>query len=361
MKPQQNPFRYGAIVQGDHYCQRGQEHAVMQYLAGGNNVYVQGRRRTGKSSLVQESIRRSGLKSVACHLGMVSGVEDVVKAIGKALAHNKGWLGRAVDQVAALRPVMTFPSNMDGSWGVSLASGGNSSSDLISLFEALEKVAPKKGMVVYLDEFQQILKIEDADKILWEIRNIIQHHERCRYLFAGSVTTLMDSMFLDSAKPFYNSAIAFQVGPIEPDRYWEFVAEKLRSTGREIDKEAFDYAYRITDGVVGDLQEIFSEVWNQSVSFVSRSSIEDVVKVCVERKKGLFMALCSRYSDQQMRVLRAAASLGAEKPTSAGFLKESRSRSPSYVKATLQRFVSDGIMLEGYGFENAFFREWMRS
>lgn len=358
MKLQKNPFRYGSLVQGEYYCERGLEHAIMQHLSSGNNVYVQGRRRTGKSSLVQESIRRSELKVVPCHLGKLAGADDFVTALSRALSTNRKWFVRIVETVGAMRPVMTMPNGAEGSWGLTLTSSGNAAMDLVALLDALEKNAPKGGMVVYLDEFQQILKLEDAERILWDMRNAIQQHERCRYVFAGSVKTLMDSIFLDSRKPFFNSAIPFEVSAIDRERYWEFVASKFHETGREIEREAFDLVYEFTDGVVGDLQEVFSEAWNQSVSFVKRSSIEEALRVCVERKKGLFMALVSRYSERQMRVLRAVAAMGASKPTSMAFLKASQSRSPSYVKTTLERFVSDGVLLDDFRFENPFFGQW---
>jgi len=54
-----NPFKYGQIVKENDFCSRPEleEHLANQ-IKQGQNVYIQGERRTGKSSLIYETVRK---------------------------------------------------------------------------------------------------------------------------------------------------------------------------------------------------------------------------------------------------------------------------------------------------------------
>ena len=46
-----NPFKYGCVVSGDHFCLRPDaERALRRFAEAGQNVVVQGERRMGKTS-----------------------------------------------------------------------------------------------------------------------------------------------------------------------------------------------------------------------------------------------------------------------------------------------------------------------
>ena len=53
-----NPFKYGSTVDGEHFCPRPElERKLASYIEAGQNVVIQGERRTGKTSLVLETVR----------------------------------------------------------------------------------------------------------------------------------------------------------------------------------------------------------------------------------------------------------------------------------------------------------------
>ena len=52
-----NPFKYGCVVSGDHFCERRKaERELRGFIKAGQNVFVQGERRMGKTSLVRKAI-----------------------------------------------------------------------------------------------------------------------------------------------------------------------------------------------------------------------------------------------------------------------------------------------------------------
>jgi AAA+ ATPase superfamily predicted ATPase len=53
-----NPFYYGQIVKDENFCRRPElVEKLGDNIKRGQNVYIQGVRRTGKSSLIFETIR----------------------------------------------------------------------------------------------------------------------------------------------------------------------------------------------------------------------------------------------------------------------------------------------------------------
>ena len=54
-----NPFHYGQIVQKANFCRRPElDKKLANNIKRGQNVYIQGERRTGKTSLICETIRK---------------------------------------------------------------------------------------------------------------------------------------------------------------------------------------------------------------------------------------------------------------------------------------------------------------
>ena len=54
-----NPFKYGQIVKENDFCPRPElERNLANQIKRGQNVYIQGERRVGKSSLIFETVRK---------------------------------------------------------------------------------------------------------------------------------------------------------------------------------------------------------------------------------------------------------------------------------------------------------------
>lgn len=50
-----NPFKYGCVVSGDHFCERRKaERELRGFIKAGQNVFVQGERRMGKTSYIED-------------------------------------------------------------------------------------------------------------------------------------------------------------------------------------------------------------------------------------------------------------------------------------------------------------------
>lgn len=91
-----NPFKYGQIVEAEDFCPRPVlEKALAGLIRRGQNVYVQGERRTGKTSLIWETVRRMKKpRIIYIDLLETKTADDLVKRMVTsvvALERSRGW------------------------------------------------------------------------------------------------------------------------------------------------------------------------------------------------------------------------------------------------------------------------------
>lgn len=56
-------------------------------------------------------------------------------------------------------------------------------------------------------------------------------------------------MFHSDKKPFYQSATTLLLEPIESDIYYAFAQKQFSQSGKQLQKEAFDYVYDLFEGI----------------------------------------------------------------------------------------------------------------
>ncbi len=76
---------------------------------------------------------------------------------------------------------------------------------LEDLLDGLEKLAEKhkKSLVLFFDEFQDVLKVDETNKIQAAIRAVAQHSKYVTYIFSGSSRMMLNKIFDDKNQPLY--------------------------------------------------------------------------------------------------------------------------------------------------------------
>ena len=79
-----NPFKYGCVVSGDHFCERTEaERDLRRFVKAGQNVYVQGDRRMGKTSLVKKAVAGiRGLKDMILYICWAGSANSRIPSFG---------------------------------------------------------------------------------------------------------------------------------------------------------------------------------------------------------------------------------------------------------------------------------------
>lgn len=364
-----NPFRFGGVVRGEQFCPRPDlTAALVRHIHNGQNVYVQGERRTGKTSLVHEAARQIRGKMVYIDLMEVKSPEALAKRLltGIFTLERASFVGRALKTFASLRPSF----GIDPITGLPTADIGFSAPiepESVALALDLVPGLRRKGkpLVVVIDEFQDILKTgEAARQILAALRGKIQFQDDVPYIFSGSVRHDMDAVFIDPDSPFFKSAVPIEVGPLAREQFKAFIQEKFSSGGREITPELLDRVFEICLEIPGDVQQLCSAFWELGEKKLEIEALARALEIIwAQELKGYELAL-QMLSAQQLKVLRTIAWIGGKTPTSTEFLRQAGGILPSSSKSALNRLLALRLVFfyrGEYRFVNPFFRAWLLS
>ena len=364
-----NPFKYGCAVSGEHFCARKKaERDIRGFVKSGRHVFVQGERRMGKTSLVREAIGRiRGERLVYIDLYYIGSRSDlcrrIVEGVGRANA-SMPFLKKVMSFVSRLRPSLVIDPT-DGSPKITVdALAADAPDSLDSVLTLLEKVADDGKTCVVLDEFQDVLRLPDADKVLAEMRGRIQFSENVPYFFLGSVRHEMWRIFNDSKSPFFKSAAAYDVGAIDADDLAHFLVERFKC-GRRV--ATVETALRIIEtacGVSGDVQEFCAALWDvtESGTTVSESDFEAALGVVFMRERKGFEKAISILTPTQYRVLSGLARYGRVRVYGSEFLKNIGIPNAGAVRKALKRLEDNDLVyaVDGeYRFTDSFFKEWV--
>jgi len=108
-----NPFHYGQVVRKANFCRRPTlDSKLADSIKRGQNVYIQGERRTGKTSLICETVRKlKKYRMIYVDLLEVKSSDDFLKRIVTAIIQTEqsaGFVERIFQKLSHIRPVASI-------------------------------------------------------------------------------------------------------------------------------------------------------------------------------------------------------------------------------------------------------------
>ena len=365
-----NPFKYGCVVDGDNFCARAEaERQLRRFAESGQNVVVQGARRMGKSSLVRKAISdMRGESMIYIDLYYIGTMADLCGRVMAGIARmndKMSFVRKVMNLVSHLRPTLSF-STTDGSPILSVdARAADAPGSLQTVMEMLAKVAAGGKTCIVFDEFQDILRLPDANRILAEMRGSIQLQPDVPYFFLGSVRHDMMSIFSSPKSPFFKSAAAFEVDAIRQADFAAFIVRRFASGQRKVSSEMASRIIEFADSVSGDVQELCAALWEttETDATITESDVPVALEHIFARERKGFEKSILRLTPTQVAVLKGLAASDAAKIYSSQFLENVRISSTGTVKKAVKRLEADELVYEwqrSWRFVDPFFREWVR-
>ncbi|MCB2181220.1 MAG: ATP-binding protein [Desulfobulbaceae bacterium] len=365
-----NPFKYGQVVQDKDFCQRPDLiKRLSEVITKGQNVYVQGERRIGKTSLICECVRQlKKHRLIYIDLLEVKETDDFIKRIISAIVSMEqkgGMVERILKKLAHIRPTISFDP-LTGmptiGFDETIAFSQDSIHGVLDLIYSYH--TKQRSIVVVFDEFQDILNLKDAKEILAVLRSKVQFHSDVSYIFSGSVRNKMVEIFTYPDSPFYKSATSLDVGPLDQDNFRAFLKKKFNKGKREIAPEVWEKIFEISAHVPGDIQQFCDALWDIT-SEKEHITLEHLPKalesIFAHEFKGYETTL-KIISGQQLKVLTGLARMGGKAPTSAKFAKGLGGIATSSIQKAIERLMDLKIVFyfeDEYRFTNPFFRAWL--
>ena len=266
----QIPFKFGEIVTGQHFTNREDEIAKLQSnFISLQNTTIISPRRYGKSSLVKEAAERfvkeeKGIVFCFFDLTYIYSEEELYNKFATTIlkaSSNKveEFLQLARNVIKGARVTINT-----GTGEPALEFGVNYIHENIETILNLPQTIArrkKKKFIICIDEFQNISRFEQNEKLQGRLRATWQHHQNVGYVLYGSKMTIMMAIFNNSSKPFYKFGELIYLNRIKSDRLREYVQQAFRSTGKEISVEICNKIIDTVENHPYYLQQFARNIW----------------------------------------------------------------------------------------------------
>jgi AAA+ ATPase superfamily predicted ATPase len=348
-----NPFKFGTIVDQDHFTDRKAETAqVIELLGSDNHLIVISPRRFGKTSLVLRAARTLDRPLIYLDLMAITDVSDFASQLLRHVLAASKWetLKNTISKFRIAPKIELNPvtGGMDVSFLPTVADDFTPLEDVLGLIEKMSK--PKNKPIVIFDEFQQISSLDK--NLAGKLRAVMQHHKGINYVFLGSLESMMKEIFQSKKSPFYHFGSLLTLGTIPYADFIEYLDRRFK---------------RVTDQHKAVSQEILSYTvchpYNTQLlayycySFLEKSSYEDntlqnVVDEIVGTHSADFERLWNTIRNTDKRILIALAS---------GTALSSIAKPTSTLYSGIGRLLAQGYLFKAdvYEFDDPFFREWI--
>ena len=367
-----NPFSYGTIVRSPYFFNRHDEcRRIVSTLSGGNNLVLFAPRRFGKTSLVLRALDELENENYTCiyfDFMPVYSRESFIESYSKALIAGQSNLQLAIKAVSSfvkgIRPKLVFDQAGNPEFSIDFTENKINEKTLGEILDLPEHLASQgKRFIIVLDEFQEINKLngENFEKLF---RSKIQHHQNVNYLFLGSRTHLLNDMFNNKGRAFYNAAMLMQIGPLPQEETIDFLISRFASSGIQIGQPLSLLIIEQAGNIPYYIQLLAAEIWQYVINSTQKIDKELVIK-CAEKivdlKSDYYYELYDKQSSYQKKLLKALV-ISGENLFSSGYTKQFRLTAASTTQKALAGLIESGIVekTEGrYFIADPFFKRFI--
>lgn len=354
-----NPFVTTGKVPEELFCDRKNEaKQLIHSLANGANVVLMSPRRVGKTQLIYHCFDKHVISdhyiTFFIDILKTSTLQEFTFEFGKSVFNTLASRGQKMQKLAmatmrsltgniGFDPVTSLPT-----FGIAIGEIYNPTYSLEEIFRTLENAGKK--CVVAIDEFQQIANYPEKN-IEALLRSHIQKLSNTQFIFAGSERHLLEEMFLDSARPFYNSADIQNLDVIAEDKYADFVSHHFIAHEKRVEEEAIHDVYQTFEGNTYYNQKTFREAFSATPigSLCTREMTDLTIDMMVKEADRHYSEILARLNLSQKELLYAIAKeRRARQITSGAFIRKHRLKSASSVQSSIKKLLAYGLV----SFEN---------
>ena len=205
----------------------------------------------------------------------------------------------------------------------------------------------KRRIVLAIDEFQEVAGLGLGAQFERTMRSVVEKQQCVSYVFLGSKTHILERMFSQKSRPFYNSAQKFLLQRPPADESAAFLVDRFSSVGLKLNGRLAEDMVRKVDNVPYYLQALgswtFNAVSGRESSDVEACDVDEGFEALYAAERILLEDTFRAHPETQRLLMRAL----AVEPTGR-FDTDYRLRnglaSTSTVNTALRRLVADSTI-----------------
>ena len=310
-----SPFKYGKIVTGDNFINRTEDiKRIQNNIAAGINTILISPRRWGKSSLIKQLSylnRDKRTRYAFIDFFNIRTEQDFLEKYSKeiikcSISKKEELLQAGRNFFQKITPSFSFGADPVNDFSVNFSwnEAQKTKDEIINLPEVIAK---KKGIkvVVCIDEFQNISKLDDHVSFEQELRSYWQYHENTTYCLYGSRKHMMLELFKKESRAFYRFGDLILLEKI-PEKHWiDFITASFSKTGKKISEELVREMICMTNNHPDYLQQLCHNVWNGTGTETTDLIIDEAMNLVVSTNALHYQDICDALSNTQLNLLYA--------------------------------------------------------
>jgi hypothetical protein len=369
-----NPFTLKEIPVKGAFCDREKEQSdLLGFAAARSNTLLYSPRRFGKTSLikrVQDKLKSDGTLTAYCDLFGVSSIEEIAGKITKSIysitQDKESLFKKSIRFLTSYRPVLS-PS-ADG--GISLSvqpaftSGGLDLLDdtLVSLEKFIEDVSMPFHIV--LDEFQEITEVDKSIGVEGTLRHHIQKIQ-CAFVFVGSRRRILLDMFNNRKRPFFQSAINYELKTLPLKDLVSFIVSRFTGSGKRIEPQTATNICKMLKQHPYYVQKFCFFLFNLIEKKVMQNDIPETYQLVMESEKALFESILRQLTAKQMAVLTAIAKEPCKKLYSTDYMIRHNLKSTGGIQRSINVLTKEDLIEKSettahWEVVDPLFKEWLK-
>ncbi len=348
-----NPFILKGYSGVNYFCDREKEtNSILNSLKNGQDITVYAQRRLGKSALIHHVFQQLENDQVGIFVDIwgSSSHSDFTTALAEAVI-NSSLFGK--------RTITNKLRDFIGGLGASVTIGmdGLPSIDVLyhhknKPFRNLEGIltflnTSGKKVVLAIDEFQEIRKYEMGNPLEANMRKLMQRFQNITFIFSGSEYHILDDMFNNYQRPFYQSTRMMTLDKIHEGAYIEFIQKHMNKVNKELDMSIIQHILDITYRHTYYVQAICHHIYSLRTYPRTVADFDKVYYSFLEDKMVFYAEVPNRMTIKQFAVLKVIAADGlVSNPTSAAFLERVPAATPSSVQRIFQALLDKQLIIK---------------
>ncbi|MBI5896258.1 MAG: AAA family ATPase [Desulfobacterales bacterium] len=341
----QNPFSLKVITDPNGFCNRTSEiQKLISYAQSNTNAVIYSQRRFGKTSLVkqvQQRLEKADFVTIYIDLFGLSSADTIAsritKGVYKALYEQKALWQKALATIKSHRPVIR-PDETGFSITAEVAGSKLFGADLLdqTLYELGEFLAEEKRKTnIVLDEFQEITEIKDPN-VEGIMRAHIQQHQ-ASYYFVGSRRRVLLEMFSQKRRPFFQSAINFELNKLPHGEFAAFIAKRFE----DAEKKCTPDAAAAIAATVGDHpyygQKLAFFCYERADKKLTQTDVQEAYADLLQAERPVFEAIVQGLAPRQIALLKAVAMEPTKSILSMDYIRKHALKSIGGIQAAAKR------------------------
>ena len=315
------PFIYDRFVTGKNFLGRKMDCTILSnFLAAGEQVMMYGKPKSGKMSVVQQTLfnmRLSGRQFMVAHtsLANVRTLEQFLLKLGTSVIKSMSSTAEEYSSIVARHLEGThfvFDRALFATQGEVVSLNWTPDmNDVAQMLRLPQRIAQEQGKSYYviLEDFHNLLRMDEYEDVFKEMNKFFSERDyssqvSSSYLMIGSHVNAMKLIF-EEKKYFYRQVEHLQLATLDERDIIDYIVKGFMVSGKVIDKNLALGACKLFRCDMWYLNHLVSICDTLTRGYINEAVMMDALKMLISIHEPYFQSIVDDLTDHQLSLMRA--------------------------------------------------------